>query len=112
MLLLAIELDEERIKKENLVRLDIANKIIENAFKEENCFIYKQMGNMKFWTRNADDDRDLEALWLVQSAFKKEAWFRYYVKVWKLIIVNDYTKKITYQEDIISQWIPERPDKP
>ncbi len=112
MILIELELDNEQIEKDHIIKPYIVNEIIEKTFKSENCFVHEQHGNTSFWTRNMNDDKDLESLWLVQSAFKKERWFAYYVKKWNLIIMDDSTKKVTHQEDIISKWIPIRPDKP
>ncbi len=112
MIFIELELNNEQIEKDHIIKPNIVNEIIEKTFKSENCFVFRQMGNVSFWTRNMNDDKDLESLWLVQSAFRQERWFKYYVKKWNLIIMDDSNTKVTHQEDIISEWIPIRPDKP
>lgn len=110
MLFFAVELDDERIIRDGIINLDAAYKTIENTFAQEDVTLYHKDGNVRFYTRNIDD-HDFECLFMVNSPFKKESWFQYYVKTWNFIDIDDDTNEIETEEDLLETWVT-RPEKP
>ena len=110
MLFFVIELDEERIKKDGIVDLDGAYKCIEDTFAQKDVTLYYKKGTLRYYTRNIDK-HDFEYLWMVNSPFKKESWFQYYIKTWRFLDVDDKTNKVYTNEDVLKEWIV-RPEKP
>lgn len=78
MLLFAIQLDEERIKR------DVS--------------LYEIKDGIRYYTRNIDDN-DYQYLWMVNMAFDKCDWFKKYVKVWRYIDIEDGL--IIEEEDLL-----------
>ena len=110
MLFFIIELDEERIKKDGIINLDVAHKCIEQTFAQKDITLYEQRGTVKVYTRNIDK-HDFEYLWMMNGLFKKESWFGYYIKQWRFIDIDEKTKYIYTDEDILEEWV-DRPTKP
>lgn len=107
-----LELDEDRMLRDNIINLDSAKKVINDTFKKYHCFVYKNEENVNIWTRHFNDDKDYEILWEIQAAFRRESWFRYYVKRWEYLETDDAITNIIIREDIIEDWATPRPDKP
>ena len=110
MLFFVIELDEERIKKDGIVNLEAAYECIEDTFDQKDVTLYHKKGTLRYYTRNIDK-HDFEYLWMVNSPFKKESWFQYYIKTWRFLDVDDKTNKVYTNEDVLKEWIV-RPEKP
>ena len=110
MLFFVIELDEERIEKDGIINLDAAYKCIDDTFAQENVTLYSKKGATRYYTRNIDK-HDFECLWVVNSLFKTESWFQYYIKTWKVYDIDDETNEIFEEEDLFEHWVhrPERP---
>lgn len=107
---IAIKLDENQILKDNIIDLDKANKLIDDAFKSEHCFVYKEQFGIKFWTRH-EDSKDFSKLWEIQLGLKDLDWFKYYVSVWESIELDD-NGVVLERADIIDKWIKVRPGNP
>lgn len=110
MLFFAVELDDERIKEDGIINLEVAYRIIENTFAKRDVTLHHREENVRFYTRNIDK-HDFEYLWMVNSPFRGESWFQYYVKTWKYIDIEDDTGEIYTEEDLIEVWV-KRPDRP
>lgn len=111
MLFFVIELDEERILKDNKINLDAAYRTINNNFAREGITLYKKDGNERWYTRNIDMD-DFSTLWMMNSLFKKEAWFCYYVKQWRFLDLDDESGYVYENEDVLEEWVKIRPKNP
>ncbi len=110
MLFFLIELDEERIAKDNVLNLEGAYKCIDDTFAQREVTLYKKEGAKRFYTRNIDK-HDFEYLWMVNSLFKKENWFQYYIKTWMFYDIDDETNETYEEEDLFEHWV-KRPEKP
>lgn len=110
MLFFIIELDEERIKEDGIINLDIAHRCIEQTFAQKDITLYKTIGNVRFYTRNIDK-HDFEYLWMMNGLFKNESWFQYYIKQWRFMDVDEKTNNIYTDEDLFEEWV-KRPVKP
>ena len=110
LLFFAIELDEERIKRDGIVNLDAAYECIEDTFAQRGVTLYKKTRSVRYYTRNIDK-HDFEYLWMVNSPFKKETWFQYYIKTWRFYDIDDETNEIFEEEDLFEHWV-HRPEKP
>ncbi|MCM1047140.1 MAG: hypothetical protein NC433_01785 [Clostridiales bacterium] len=110
MLFFIMELDEEKILKDDIVDLDSINECIEATFAQKDVTLYHREGTVRYYTRDIDK-HDFEYLWMVNLLFKKEPWFGYYIKQWKFLDVSNKTNKIRYEEDLLKEWT-KRPDKP
>lgn len=110
MLFFEIELDEKKIINDNIIDLNKAYKCIEDTFAQRNVTLYGKKGTKRFYTRNIDK-HDFEYLWMVNSLFKKESWFQYYIKTWRFYDIDDETNEIYEEEDLFEHWVhrPERP---
>lgn len=111
MLFFAVELDDERILKDGIINLEAAYKTIENTFAQKQVTLSHKEGNVRFYTRDIDD-HDLECLFMVNSPFRKESWFQYYVKTWRFIEIDDDTNEIEADEDLFEEGWVHRPEKP
>lgn len=114
MLFFLIELDEERILKDDLIDLEAAYESIDATFAQRDVTLYKKVGAKRYYTRNIDKD-DFSCLWIVNMAFRDNKrgdanWFGYYIKDWRFIITDDETGKIKTNEDVLIQW-KNRPTK-
>ncbi|MCM1047136.1 MAG: hypothetical protein NC433_01765 [Clostridiales bacterium] len=109
MLFFAIELDEERIKKDGIINLDAAYRTIDNTFLQDDIILHHKKDNVRFYTRNIDR-HDFEYLWMNNDALREERWFGYYVKTWKYLDIDDESKEIYAEEDLLEGWL-QRPDK-
>ena len=110
MLFFVIELDEERIEKDGIINLDAAYKCIDDTFAQENVTLYSKKGATRYYTRNIDK-HDFECLWVVNSLFKTESWFQYYIKTWRFYDIDDETNEIFEEEDLFEHWV-HRPKRP
>lgn len=110
MLFFLIELDEEKILKDNIINLNAAYKTIDDTFAQRNVTLYAKKGAVRLYTRNIDD-HDFEFLWMVNAPFRYESWFQYYIKQWRYIDIDDETREIYEEEDLMDEWVI-RPDKP
>ena len=110
MLFFAIELDEEQILKDGIINLNGAYECIEATFAQRDVTLHHREGNVRWYTRNIDK-HDFEYLWMVNSPFKKESWFQYYIKVWHFYDIDDKTGKVVEDESLFEHWVhrPERP---
>lgn len=103
MLFFVIELDEERIKRDRIINLDAAYRTIEKTFAQKDVTLYGQRGTVRTYTRNIDK-HDFEYLWMVNMPFKRDAWFGYYIKQWRFLIVDEDTGEIDTDEDLLEEW--------
>ena len=110
MLFFIIELDEERIKKDDVIDLELAYKCINDTFAQRDVTLYQQKGTVRAYTRNIDK-HDFEYLWTVNSLFKKVSWFQYYIKTWRFLDLDDETNEVYEDEDLFEHWV-KRPAKP
>ncbi len=110
MLFFIIELDEERIKKDGIINLDVAHQCIEKTFAQKDISLYQQKGTVRVYTRNIDE-HDFEYLWMMNGLFKDEAWFQYYIKQWRFLDVDEKTNHVYTDEDLFDEWV-KRPAKP
>lgn len=110
MMFFLIELDEERILKDNIIDLEKAYKCIEDTFAQEDVVLYKKDGAIRYYTRNIDK-HDFEYLWMVNDPFRYESWFQYYIKTWRFVDFDDETGEIYEDEDLFDHWV-HRPKKP
>ena len=110
MLFFLIELDEERILKDDKIDLEKAYKCIEDTFAQDDVVLYKKVGTRRYYTRNIDK-HDFEYLWMLNGLFKTESWFQYYIKTWRFYDIDDETGKIYEDEDLFDHWV-HRPEKP
>lgn len=110
MLFFVIELDEERIKKDGIINLEGAYKCIEDTFAQRDVTLYEKKGTIRCYSRNIDK-HDFEYLWSVNSLFKKESWFCFYIKQWRFIDIDEKTNHVYTNEDVLKEWVV-RPAKP
>lgn len=110
MMFFAIELDEERIKKDGIIDLNAAYECIDETFAQKDVTLYQKEGALRYYTRNIDK-HDFEYLWMVNLPFENESWFGYYIKKWQFIDIDDKTNKIYAYEDLLEEWV-DRPKKP
>ena len=110
MLFFIIELDEERIEKDKIINLEAAYKCIEDTFSQRDVTLHKIDGTLRYYTRNIDK-HDFEYLWMVNSPFKKESWFQYYIKTWRFLDIDDETGELYEDEDLFEHWV-KRPEHP
>lgn len=103
MFLFAIELDEERIIKDDKIDLQAAYKCIDDTFAQKDVSLYQLNNKLRYYTRQIDY-HDYEYLWMVNLAFEEVDWFRKYVKIWKYININEKTNEILNEEDLIEEW--------
>ncbi|MCM1047141.1 MAG: hypothetical protein NC433_01790 [Clostridiales bacterium] len=98
MLFFAIELDEERILKDNVINLAAAYRTIENTFAQGDVYLYEIKDGIRYYTRNIDK-HDFVELWMVNMAFDKCDWFKKYVTTWRFIDIEDGV--ILEEEDLL-----------
>lgn len=98
MLLFAIQLDEERINKDDIIDLDAAYESIDETFAQGKVSLYKIENGIHYYTRDIDK-HDFEELWMVNMVFDKVDWFKKYVKVWRFINIEDGV--ILEEEDLL-----------
>lgn len=110
MLFFVIELDEERILKDKIINLEKAYECIEDTFAQRDVTLYKKEGSTRYYTRNIDK-HDFEYLWMVNSPFRKEPWFQYYIKTWLFMDVDDETGEVFEEESLFLHWV-KRPESP
>ena len=110
MLFFVIELDEERIKRDKIINLDKAYECIDDTFSQRQVTLYKKEGSLRYYTRNIDK-HDFEYLWMVNSPFKEEPWFQYYIKTWWFCGIDDETGEIIEEESLFLHWV-KRPKSP
>lgn len=103
MLFFIIELDEERIEKDEIISLSGAYECIEATFAQRDVTLCHQEGAVRTYTRNIDK-HDYEYLWSVNSLFEKKPWFGYYVKQWRFLDIDDKTGKIWTDENVLEEW--------
>jgi hypothetical protein len=111
MLFFVIELDEERIKKDGIINLDVAYECIEETFVQRDVTLYCKEGTMRYYTRNIDK-HDFSYLWMVNSPFQECSWFLYYIKTWRFLDIDEKSNKIRTNEDIMKSWVTKRPKRP
>lgn len=102
MLYFIIELDEERIEKDEIISLNGAYECIEATFAQRDVILCHQDGAVRTYTRNIDKN-DFAYLWSVNLLFEKEPWFRYYVRQWRFLDVDDKTGKIWTDENLLEE---------
>ena len=112
MLFFALELDEQRIKEDHIVNPDAAWQTIEETFAQRDVTFHHSEGNIRYYTRNIDK-HDFEYLWMVNMAMEKEVWFRYYIKTWMYIDIDDDTNELYEDEDLLDEpdMVFDRPTK-
>lgn len=88
MLFFAIQLDEEKIKREGIINLEGAYKSIDLTFAQKDVTLYKIEDGIHYYTRNIDK-HDFEYLWMVNKVMKTEKWFMDNIKVWRYIDEED-----------------------
>ena len=88
MLFFAIQLDEEKIKREGIINLEGAYKSIDLTFAQKDVTLYKIENGIHYYTRDIDK-HDFEYLWMVNKVMKTEKWFMDNIKVWKYIDEED-----------------------
>lgn len=98
MLIFAIQLDEERIRRDRIINFEGAYKTIDKTFAQGKVSLYKIEDGIHYYTRNIDD-HDFEELWMVNLVFDKVDWFKKYVKVWRYIDIEDGL--IIEEEDLL-----------
>ncbi len=101
MLFFAIQLDEKQILQDRIINLEGAYKCIEDTFAQRDVTLYKMVNGVRYYTRNIDK-HDFEYLWMVNSPLRKEAWFLYYIKVWRFIVTDDDTNEVEEEEDLLN----------
>ena len=111
VLFFVIELDEERIKKDGIINLDVAYECIEDTFAQKNVTLYHKKGTIRYYTRNIDK-HDFSYLWMVNFPFQKCSWFLYYIKTWRFLDIDEKTNKIRTNEDVMKSWVTKRPERP
>ncbi len=111
MLFFVVELDEERIEKDDMINLDVAYECIEETFAQLDVTLYSKEGTVRYYTRNIDK-HDFSYLWLVNYPFKKCSWFLYYVKTWRFLDIDEKTNRVRTDEDIMKSWVTKRPQRP
>lgn len=62
MLFFMIELDEERVLKDDLIDLEAAYECIDKTFLQKDVCLHKVQNNIRCYTRNIDI-HDFEYLW-------------------------------------------------
>lgn len=102
MLFFAIELDEERMESDGIINVESAYRCIEATFAQRDVTLYQIEGGVRYYTRNIDK-HDFEYLWMVNTPFKKEDWFRYYIKTWKFMDIEDDTGELYEDEDLLEK---------
>ena len=108
MLFFLIELDEERILKDDLIDLEAAYECIDETFAQEGITLYQKKDAVRAYVRNIDE-HDFEYLWYMNELFKEESWFCYYVKQWRFLDVDDETGRVYEDEDVLAEWVEVRP---
>ena len=88
MLFFAIQLDEEKIKREHIINLEAAYRSIDMTFAQKDVTLYKIENGIHYYTRDIDK-HDFEYLWMVNKVMKTEKWFMDNIKVWKYIDEED-----------------------
>ena len=100
MLFFAIQLDEEKIKREGIINLEGAYKSIDLTFAQKDVTFYKIEDGIHYYTRNIDK-HDFEYLWMVNKVMKTEKWFMDNIKVWRYIDEEDGF--IFEEEDLLEE---------
>ncbi len=95
MLFFAIQLDEEKIEREDIINLDAAYESIDMTFAQKDVKLYKIEKGIHYYTRNIDK-YDFECLWMVNKVMKRVDWFMDNIKVWRYIDEED---GIIYEEE-------------
>ena len=98
MLFFVVELDEERIEKDDIINLDVAYECIEETFAQLDVTLYSKEGTVRYYTRNIDK-HDFEYLWMVNKVMKKANWFMDNVIIWRFINIEDGI--ILEEEDLL-----------
>lgn len=98
MLFFAIQLDEEKIKKEHIINLEAAYRSIDMTFAQKDVTLYKIEQGTHFYTRNIDK-HDFEYLWMVNKVMKQANWFMDNVIIWRFLNIEDGI--ILEEEDLL-----------
>ena len=88
MLFLAIQLDEEKIKREGIINIEGTYKSIDLTFAQKDVSLYKTEEGIHYYTRDIDK-HDFEYLWMVNFAIERSDWFKDNVKIWRFLNVED-----------------------
>lgn len=111
MLFFVIELDEERIKKDNKINLDAAYRTIDNNFAREGIMLYQKDGNERWYTRNIDKD-DFLTLWIMNALLQELDWFVEYVIKWKFLNIDNESGELYGNDNLLEEWVKVRPKNP
>lgn len=100
MLFFAIQLDEEKIKREGIINLEGAYKSIDLTFAQKDVTLYKIEDGIHYYTRDIDK-HDFEYLWMVNFAIERSDWFKDNVKIWRFLNIED--NEIIEEEDLLEE---------
>lgn len=96
-----LQLDEERIQKDNQFNLSDIYKYIDTSFKESNCYLLEQDNN-KYIYSTEQSNQALSNLFIPSFEIKTMPWFKYMDKFF--LVHNEYSKDEWVYEDMTKDW--------
>lgn len=96
-----LQLDEERIKKDNQFNLSDIYKYIDSSFKESNCYLLEQDNNIYIYSTE-QSNQALSNLLIPSFEIKTKPWFKYMDKFF--LVHNEYSQDEWEYEDMTKDW--------